>query len=98
MTPELIASVGGFVATCLVALLAWSMRRNVRDIDDKVGRIETDVRTLSSQGARHGESLAAGVQQFKAVEKRLDGLEERERIRDKECSECQRRWAEGVRG
>lgn len=89
----------------LLGLLIWSLKRNissldasVKSVDDKVGRVETDVRQLSAQGARHGEALAGGVAKFAAIEKRLDGLEDRERIREKECSECQRRWSEGVRG
>ena len=74
-TTQAILSVGGILATGLVGLLAWSMRRNINDIDKQVTTIATDVRQLAAQGARHGESLAAGVQQFKAIEKRLDKLE-----------------------
>ncbi len=76
MEPQILLSIGGIVATALVGLLAWSMRRNVTDIDKQVTTIATDVRQLAAQGARHGESLAQGVAKFTAMEKRLDKLEE----------------------
>jgi hypothetical protein len=75
-TTQALLSVGGIVATGLVGLLAWSMRRNITDIDRQVTTIATDVRQLAAQGARHGESLAQGVAKFTSIEKRLDKLEE----------------------
>lgn len=75
MTPEILLSIGGILATGLVGILAWSLKRNIGKIDDDLKVVATDVRQLAAQGARHGESLAAGVQQFKAIEKRLDKLE-----------------------
>jgi len=77
MSPELIASVVGVLISAVVAFVGWSVNRNVKDLDAKIDEIRTDVRQLAAQGARHGESLAAGVQQFKTVEKRLDRLEAR---------------------
>jgi Tfp pilus assembly protein PilO len=65
------------ILTILVGALGWALRRSIQDIDAKLTAVETDVRQLASQGARHGESLAAGVQQFKNIEKRLDRLEDR---------------------
>ncbi len=88
MTPELVLQAGGIVATGLVGLLAWSMRRNVQSVDEKVGRIETDVRQLSAQGARHGEALAGGVAKFASIEKRLDKAEERMERFQAGCVAC----------
>lgn len=77
MDPVSVAlQISGFLGAVFAAAVGWSIRRNVQGLDDKLGRIETDVRQLSSQGARHGESLAAGVQQFKAIERRLDKIED----------------------
>lgn len=73
---SLALQVAGAVGMAIVAVVGWSIRRNVQGLDEKLSRIETDVRQLSAQGARHGESLAAGVQQFKAIERRIDKLED----------------------
>lgn len=81
-----------------IGLLVWALRRSVQGLDRDIGEIKGDVRALAGQTTQHGTALAGGVVKFTAIEKRLDGLEDRERIRDRECSECQRRWAEGVRG
>jgi len=72
---SMIVSAIGALGTLVVGLLSKSISRNVSDIDKQVTTIATDVRQLAAQGARHGESLAAGVQQFKAIEKRLDKIE-----------------------
>lgn len=73
---SVIVSLAGAIGTFVVAMLSKSIGRNVADIDKQVTTIATDVRQLAAQGARHGESLAAGVQQFKNIEKRLDKLED----------------------
>jgi hypothetical protein len=88
VSPEIALQLAGLLGTSLVAVLAWSMRRNVQSVDEKVGRIETDVRQLSAQGARHGESLAAGVATFKSIEKRLDALEAEQKTLSRECFAC----------
>jgi len=72
---SMVVSAIGAIGTLVVGLLSKSISRNVSDIDRQVTTIATDVRQLAAQGSRHGESLAAGVQQFKAIEKRLDKLE-----------------------
>jgi hypothetical protein len=95
MTPEVILSAGGILATGLVGLLMWSMRRNIADIDRQVLSIATDVRQLAAQGSRHGEALAGGVVKFAVIEKRLDKLEEKQDRFASECAACQR---EGTRG
>ena len=92
MTPDVlistVISAAGFVATSLVAVLAWSMRRNVRDVDEKVISIATDVRQLASQGARHGEALAGGVVKFATIEKRLDKVEAKQEKLGEDCAAC----------
>ena len=88
MSSEILLQIAGLLGTALVAVLAWSMRRNVQAVDEKVVAIATDVRQLSAQGARHGESLAAGVATFKAIEKRLDKLEEKQEEMGRECFAC----------
>lgn len=89
MTPEFIVSAGGGLATIVLAVLAWSINRNVSNVDGKVSRIETDVRQLSAQGARHGEALAGGVAKFAAMEKRLDKVEAKQDQFTKDCVACQ---------
>lgn len=81
MTPEVMLNVAGLVGTGVVSLLVWSLKRNVTGVDSKLDRIERDVRQLSAQVGSHDASLAAGVVKFSALEKRIDGLEERERDR-----------------
>lgn len=88
MTPELALQIIGIVGTGIVAVLAWSMRRNVQEVDAKLGRIETDVRQLSAQGARHGEALAGGVVKFSAIEKRLDKIEDKQDRFQADCIAC----------
>jgi tetrahydromethanopterin S-methyltransferase subunit G len=95
MTPEVILSAGGILATGLVGLLAWSMRRNISDIDRQVNDIATDVRQLAAQGSRHGEALAGGVVKFQTIEKRLDKIEDKQERFATECAACKR---EGARG
>jgi tetrahydromethanopterin S-methyltransferase subunit G len=95
MTTEVILSAGGILATALVGLLAWSMRRNINDIDRQVNDIATDVRQLAAQTGRHGEALAGGVVKFSTIEKRLDKLEDKQERFAAECAACQR---EGTRG
>jgi hypothetical protein len=77
MSNELLASLAGAAFSAILAFVGWSVNRNVKTLDAKINEIRTDVRQLAAQGSRHGESLAAGVQQFKTVEKRLDRLEAR---------------------
>lgn len=84
-TTQLAATVAGPV---LVGLLVWSLRRNVRDVDNQVKSIATDVRQLAAQGSRHGEALAGGVAKFAAIEKRLDKTEERLERFQADCIAC----------
>jgi tetrahydromethanopterin S-methyltransferase subunit G len=95
VTPEVLLSAGGILATGLVGLLAWSMRRNIGDIDKQVSDIATDVRQLAAQTGRHGEALAGGVVKFQAIEKRLDKIEDKQDRFSADCAACQR---EGTRG
>jgi len=81
-----------------LGLLVWALRRNIQSLDRDIGEIKTDVRSISQQTTQHGAALAGGVVKFQAIEKRLDGLEDRERVREKECMECQRLRIEGARG
>lgn len=88
MSAELLLQLAGLLGTSLVAVLAWSLRRNIGGMEDKLDLVATDVRQLAAQGARHGESLAAGVQQFKAVEKRLDKIEDKQEQFQADCLAC----------
>lgn len=88
MTFETGLQIVGVVASIGVALLAWSLKRNVADSDARSARIEksvgdvaADVRQLSSTLGSHGERLAAGDEKLKAHENRIQGLEDRERLR-----------------
>jgi uncharacterized protein (DUF3084 family) len=88
MSTEVLLQLAGLLGTLLIAILAWSLRRNIQSLDGQIKNVATDVRQLAAQGARHGESLAAGVQQFKAVEKRLDKLEEKQDQFQADCIAC----------
>ena len=82
MNLELIAGIASTVLSAVVALVGWSVRSTVSalrteiaGVREQVGRVEGHVQQLAAQGARHGESLAAGVQEFKDIGRRLDRLE-----------------------
>ena len=88
MTPEHVQLIATVAGPGLVGLLVWSLRRNVKDVDDQVKLIATDVRQLAAQGARHGEALAGGVVKFAALEKRLDKVESRQEKFSEDCIAC----------
>jgi septal ring factor EnvC (AmiA/AmiB activator) len=88
VTPEILLQLTGLLFSSLIAVLAWSMRRNIQSLESQIKDVATDVRQLAAQGARHGESLAAGVQQFKNMERRLDKLEERQDEFQALCIAC----------
>lgn len=69
-------------------LLSFSLRRNVRDQDERSKRIETgvdkvstDLRQLTNTVGTHGESLAEGRATFRGLQESVKGLEDRERQR-----------------
>lgn len=102
MSPEQTQVVAVVASPVLVGLLVWSLRRNIQSVDDlvkgidqKVDRVETDVRQLSAQGARHGEALAGGVAKFASIEKRLDKAEERMERFQADCIACRTDRARG---
>jgi hypothetical protein len=98
ITLQLAAIVAPVVGSAVVGLLVWSLRRNVQSLDQAIGEIRVDMRTLASQTTQHGSALAGGVVKFQTIERRLDGLEDRERVREKECATCQRLRIEDQRG
>jgi hypothetical protein len=80
--------VAGLVGTAIVAVLAWSLRRNVKAADGTMARVEasvsavaTDVRQLASSVQAHDRSLAAGAVTISSHGERINGLESRERER-----------------
>jgi len=82
MSPELITSLVSIGVTTGVAFIGWSLRSTLQGVREQIkavgaqiDRVEVDVRQLAAAGARHGESLAAGVQEFKDIDRRLGRLE-----------------------
>lgn len=69
----------------VLALLGWALRNSLRDVKDGIAAIAADVRQLASRVGGHESSLAAGNVKFQSLERRVDGLEARERQR---CNEC----------
>jgi hypothetical protein len=69
------ASALGTIIGIVVVIISASVKRNVKDMDEKVQDIKGNVARLAETGARHGESLAAGVNEFKNLNRRLDKVE-----------------------
>lgn len=65
----------------VLGVLGWSLRRNLRAQDEKLMEIATDTRQLAGTVGKHSEQLASGVVRFQEIERRVGGLEERERER-----------------
>jgi hypothetical protein len=78
---QLLTTIASIVGPLLVALLVWSLKRNIQDQDNKLAAIATDVRQLSSTVGNHATSLAAGAQRFQDLSDKVKGLEDRERAR-----------------
>lgn len=82
MTPDQVAAmvqkVLVSVAAIGIALIGWSLRTLLADL-------RSELAALRQVTAGHGESLAKGQEKFRTLERRVDGLEERERGRCREC-------------
>jgi hypothetical protein len=88
VTPTAYIQLAIFGGTLLVAGLGWSLRRNVASLDKgitalgaAVERVATDVRQLSATVSSHENSLGKGDVKINDLERRVTGLEERERER-----------------
>lgn len=81
VTPELALQVAGLVATAVLGILSWSLKRNVSDVDRKLGRMEADLRQAAASIGTHESRLAAGDVELRELRARLQGLEDRERAR-----------------
>lgn len=79
-TGEWIA-LGSVGASIITTVIAWSLRRNVGGVDDKITQIATDVRQLTSTVGGHDKQLAAGTVEITGLKERVDGIEDRERAR-----------------
>jgi hypothetical protein len=103
MLVQILLGVGGFVATGVVGLLVWSMKRNAASLDKSIGRVEaavaaiaTDVRQLSATVGSHAGRLEAGNVRFDEMERRhtervatLQGrIDGMEERERKRCNEC----------
>jgi hypothetical protein len=81
VTPEVALQVAGLVLTGGVGLLFWSLKRNVSDVDKKLGRMESDLRQAAASIGAHETRLAEGGVRIENLEERVKGLEDRERTR-----------------
>ncbi len=88
MTTQLGVSFAILAVTGAVGLVGWSLRRNVSSLDsgitalrETVTQVATDLRQLSATVSGHQASLAAGDVKLTDFERRLSGLEQRERER-----------------
>lgn len=81
MTPELGLQLLCLLATAVLALLAWGLKRSVADVDRRLVRMETDLRQAASSIGAHSERLAAGDVELRGLRDRVQGLEDRERAR-----------------
>lgn len=79
------------VVPVLLAVVGWSLRNSLRDVKVGITAIAADLRQLAATVGHQQTSLASGNEKFRQIERRLDGVEERERSR---CNEC-RYTAEG---
>lgn len=91
MSPELYVGIATALLGAPTAVLAWSINRNVKSIDGRLGAVETDMRQLAGRVGTHGESLAAGNARFGSIEERVKNNEERLRDLERDCAACQRR-------
>lgn len=91
--------VAGPVGTVLLALLSWSLLRNIKGVDKSVGGVATKVdalqakvNELSATTAVYGERLAQGNTRFEAIEKAVavGDAAVLERVKDIEERERQR--------
>jgi hypothetical protein len=80
-TAQVVAALASPVLTVGVGILAWSLRRNATQQDQKLGRIENTLAEMSGKLNSHGERLAAGDVEITGLRERMNGLESRERAR-----------------
>jgi len=87
------------VMSVVLGVLAWALKRNLRAQDEQLRQIATDTRQLAGTVGKHSEQLASGVVRFQEIERRVGGLEERERGRLEEAaSHRHRRHTDPVSG
>jgi hypothetical protein len=77
-TPEFIVAVAGPVGTILVAILTWSLKRNLKSQDDTLKGIATDVSKLAGTTSAHATSLAVGNEKFRTLEGKIEAAVTRE--------------------
>ena len=74
-------TIATFVCTIIIGLVAFLIRRSLSAQDTVLNGMASDMRQISSRVSSHAEALAAGTVRFSELDKRVEGLEERERAR-----------------
>jgi hypothetical protein len=69
------------VVGVLLGLLGWSLRSQLRGLEEGIASIAGDLRQLAARVGNHETSLAQGNVKFSELERRVNGLEDRERQR-----------------
>lgn len=85
-TDELIFKVAGPALTFVVGMLVWSLKRNLRAIDDAQKDMATDLRQVSATVGQHDKGLHAGSITFREHDRRLGAVELEVRDLDREVA------------
>lgn len=73
------------VLAVMLGLLGWSLRSTLNDLKGGIASISADLRQVTARVGNHESSLAQGNVKFSELERRVNGLEDRER---KRCNSC----------
>lgn len=75
MTPLLLQALGPVVIG-VVGLFVRQMANQAKASAAAIVTVATEVKEIARDVKRHGESLAAGNEKFRGIERRLDRIEE----------------------
>lgn len=73
------------VAGLLLGVLGWALKGTLGKIETGIASLASDLRNLAATVGTHASSLAQGNVKFNELERRVNGLEDRERRR---CNDC----------
>lgn len=71
--------------TLVLAVLGWSLKGTLRGVLDSLEKLGAKLDAIVAQVSAHETSLASGNTLFRELQRRLDGVESRERDR---CNRC----------